>query len=88
MTFQRTLRTVAFASALAATAIAGPAAADDQGPRWWEPAVQQMATKDGMVSKREFMRMMEHKFDQMDKQKKGMLSAEDVKRIFRDDTGS
>jgi Ca2+-binding EF-hand superfamily protein len=34
--------------------------------------------KDGMISKSEFMAMMEQKFDMMDKAKKGRLSAEDV----------
>jgi hypothetical protein len=34
--------------------------------------------KDGMISKAEFMAMMEQKFDMMDKERKGRLSAEDV----------
>lgn len=34
--------------------------------------------KDGMISKSEFMAMMEQKFDMMDKAKKGKLTAEDV----------
>ncbi len=34
--------------------------------------------KDGMISKAEFMAMMEQKFDMMDKARKGRLTAEDV----------
>jgi hypothetical protein len=34
--------------------------------------------KDGMISKPEFMRMMEQKFDMMDKEKKGKLTPADV----------
>jgi|APFre7841882724_1041349.scaffolds.fasta_scaffold01155_9 Ca2+-binding EF-hand superfamily protein len=34
--------------------------------------------KDGMISKAEFMAMMEQKFDMMDKAKTGKLSAQDV----------
>ena len=41
-----------------------------------------MANKDGMISKKDFMAMMEKKFDAMDKGKKGMLPINDVMRIF------
>jgi len=44
--------------------------------------VKPMANKDGMVSKKDFMTMMEKKFDAMDKGKKGMLPIDDVMRIF------
>jgi Ca2+-binding EF-hand superfamily protein len=37
---------------------------------------------DGMVSKQEFMKMMEKRFDAMDKQKKGMISAEEIAKIL------
>jgi hypothetical protein len=40
-----------------------------------------------MVSKKDFMAMMEKKFDAMDKAKKGMLSTADIMRIFSDKTG-
>ena len=41
-----------------------------------------MANKDGMIMKKDFMAMMEKKFDAMDKNKKGMLPIDDVMAIF------
>ena len=47
-----------------------------------------MANKDGMITKKDFMMLMEKKFDEMDKSKKGMLSVDDVMRIYgRSDKG-
>jgi hypothetical protein len=46
--------------------------------------VSKMANKEGMVSKKDFMDMMGKKFDEMDKDKKSMLSKDDVVRIFGD----
>jgi hypothetical protein len=37
---------------------------------------------DGMVTKREFLRMMEKRFDAIDRQRSGMLPADDIARIF------
>ena len=37
---------------------------------------------DGMVTKRDFLRMMEKRFDALDRQRSGMLPADDVARIF------
>jgi hypothetical protein len=37
---------------------------------------------DGMVTKREFLRMMEKRFDALDRQRSGMLPASDIARIF------
>ena len=39
------------------------------------------------ASKKDFLAMMEKKFDAMDKGKKGMLSVADIMRIFSDKTG-
>ncbi len=47
--------------------------------------VKKMSNKDGMVTKKDFMDMMSKKFDAMDKGKKGMLSPEDIMRIFGPD---
>jgi len=63
-------------------------AADGDGMETFNREVRAMANKDGMVSKKDFMAMMEKKFDAMDKSKKGMLSAADIMRIFSDKTGS
>ena len=62
-------------------------AADGDGMVAFRQQVQSMANKDGMVTKKEFMAMMEKKFDAMDKGKKGMLSVADVMRIFSDSKG-
>ena len=43
-----------------------------------------MANKDGMISKKDFMAMMEKRFDAMDKGKKGMISTADAMKIFSD----
>lgn len=40
--------------------------------------------RDGMISKAEFLRMMEAKFDAMDKQKRGRLTPEDVARSIKE----
>jgi hypothetical protein len=62
-------------------------AADGDAMQSWMREVTSMANKDGMVSKKDFMAMMEKKFDAMDKARKGMLSTSDVMRIFSDRTG-
>ena len=81
-------RTFAAGTILALAAISTPAfAADGDGMQSFAKEVTAMANKDGMVSKRDFMAMMEKKFDAMDKGRKGMLSVPDVMRIFSDKTG-
>jgi len=40
--------------------------------------------KDGMISKPEFMAMMEKMYDSMDKGRKGKLSAEDVAKSIQE----
>jgi hypothetical protein len=63
-------------------------AADGDG--WAELRInlQQMADKEGMVTKKEFLDMMAKKFDAMDKEHHGMLSPDDIMRIFNNKTGS
>ncbi len=41
-----------------------------------------MMRQDGMVTKADFVKMMEKRFDMMDKAKKGMLSAKDIAKIL------
>ena len=73
---------------LSLAAISAPTfAADGDGMQSFMREVSSMANKDGMVSKRDFLAMMEKKFDAMDKGKKGMLSTADIMRIFSDKTG-
>ena len=89
MNIKHTGRALALGTMLSLAAISGSALADQtQAPRWVEPEAKMMADKNGMVSKKDFMKMMEKKFDEMDKGKKGMLSTQDVMRIFNDKTGA
>lgn len=62
-------------------------AADGDGMATFRREVQTMANKDGMVTKKDFLAMMEKKFDAMDSARKGMLSVADVMRIFSDSKG-
>jgi len=41
-----------------------------------------LANKDVMITKKDLMTMMEKKFDEMDKGKKGMLAVDEVMRIY------
>jgi hypothetical protein len=41
-----------------------------------------MVRQDGMVTKSDFIKLMEKRFDAMDKQKKGMVSAKDIAKIL------
>ena len=43
---------------------------------------KKMADKDGMVSQKQFMDMVTQKWNDMDKGKKGMISASDAARIM------
>jgi hypothetical protein len=87
MQSNRKLALLSFAALMSAGAL--PAlAADGDGMQSFARETRMMANKDGMVTKQDFMKMMEKKFDAMDKQHKGMLSADDVMRLFSDKTGS
>lgn len=44
--------------------------------------MMKLANKDGMITKKDSMTMMEKKFDEMDNGKKGMPSVDDVMRIY------
>jgi hypothetical protein len=69
--------------------VAAPIAfgADGDGMQSFQREVKTMANKDGMVSKKDFMAMMEKKWNAMDKGNKGMLSTSDVMRIFSETKG-
>ncbi|MEO8848729.1 MAG: hypothetical protein ABI440_08905 [Casimicrobiaceae bacterium] len=87
MQLTKRLAILSFAALLSAGAL--PAlAADGDGMQSFLHDTKMMANKDGMVSKQDFMKMMEKKFDAMDKQHKGMLSTDDIMHIFSDKTGS
>lgn len=82
------VKTVAMLVSLGMATLATPFAfaADGDGMVTFRKEVQTMA-KDGMISKREFMAMMEKKWDAMDKGGKGVLSVDDVMHIFADNKG-
>src|SRR3984893_12664895 len=88
MNLKQTARVLPFATMLGMAALSAPAFAADGDMMASRAELTKMANKDGMITKKDFMMMMEKKFDQMDKGKKGMLSVDDVMRIYgRSDKG-
>jgi len=83
------LKKTAMLVVMGMSALAAPIAfgADGDGMQSFQREVKTMANKDGMVSKKDFMAMMEKKWNAMDKGNKGMLSTADVMRIFSDTKG-
>jgi len=83
------LKKTAMLVVMGMSALAAPIAfgADGDGMQSFQREVKTMANKDGMVSKKDFMAMMEKKWNAMDKSGKGMLSVADVMRIFSDSKG-
>ena len=83
------VKKIAMLVVMGLSALAAPIAfgADGDGMQSFQKQVAAMANKDGMVTKKDFMAMMEKKWDAMDKGKKGMLSMADIMRIFSDTKG-
>jgi len=87
MNVKRTAHALGLGAMLAIAALSAPAVAAD-GDAMIPRAEWMKMSKDGMVSKKDYMMMMEKKFDEMDKSKKGMVPVDDVMRIFgRSDKG-
>jgi hypothetical protein len=88
MNLKQTARVLSFGAMLGMAALSALAFAAD-GDMMASPAeVTKMANKDGLITEKDFMMLMERKFDKMDKGKKGMLSVDDVMRIYgRSDKG-
>jgi hypothetical protein len=88
MTMNQTVKTLSFGAMLAIAALSAPvalAAADtDTGLSPFSVEMKKMSTKEGMITKKDFMAMMEKRFDMMDKSKKGMISMNDAMKIFSD----
>ena len=87
MNMKHAVRAVAFGAMLGIAALsASVALADDtdqaMGP--FSMHMQKMTNKEGMITKKDFMAMMEKRFDAMDKSKKGMISSADAMKIFSD----
>jgi hypothetical protein len=88
MNLKQTARVLSLAAMLGMAALSAPAFAADGDMMASRAELTKMANKDGMITKKDFMMMMEKKFDQMDKGNKGMLSVDDVMRIYgRSDKG-
>ena len=80
MNLRKTAMLLTLGVALASPVAYG--AASDEGKFDLMRDFKTMANKAGMVSKKDFMAMMEKKFDSMDKQKKGMISLSDLDQLF------
>ncbi|MDQ2962345.1 MAG: hypothetical protein M3R31_04170 [Pseudomonadota bacterium] len=88
MNMKQASRNLTFGALLGIAALSSPVLAADGDAMATRAEIMKMANKDGMISKKDFMAMMEKKFDEMDKSKKGMLSTDDVMRIYgRSDKG-
>ena len=88
MNLNQATRAMTFSALLGIAALSSPAFAADGDAMATRAEIMKMANKDGMISKKDFMAMMEKKFDEMDKSKKGMLPIDDVMRIYgRSDKG-
>jgi hypothetical protein len=88
MNLKQAARALSFGAMLGIAALSAPAFAADGDMMATRAEMMKMANKDGMITKKDFMMMMEKKFDEMDKGKKGMLSVDDVMRIYgRSDKG-
>jgi hypothetical protein len=83
------LRTKLAAIALLASGVAGTAvfAADCPPMQGFMVQLDRMTDANGMVSKADFLPMMERRWNAVDKTQRGMISRADLMRIFRDDTG-
>jgi hypothetical protein len=85
MTMKQTVKALSFGAMLAIAALSAPVAlADDTGLSPFSMEMKKMANKDGMVTKKDFMAMMERRFDAMDKGKKGMIHHTEATKIFMD----
>ena len=86
MTMKQTMKALSFAAMLGMAALSAQVALAE-GDTNLSPLssdLKKMANKDGMVSKKDFMAMMEKRFDMMDKDKKGMIHHTEATKIFMD----
>lgn len=85
MTMKQTMKALSFAAMLGIAALSAQVAlADDTGLSPLSSDVKKMANKEGMITKKDFMAMMEKRFDAMDKARKGMIHTSDAMKIFSD----
>ncbi|HEX4524210.1 MAG TPA: hypothetical protein VH704_11880 [Casimicrobiaceae bacterium] len=82
---KQSMKALSFAAMLGIAALSAQVAlADDTGLSPLSSDLRKMANKDGMISKKDFMEMMEKRFDAMDKAKKGMIHHTEATKIFMD----
>ena len=85
MTMKQTMKAMSFAAMLGIAALsASVALADDTGLSPLTSDLKKMSNKEGMITKKDFMAMMEKRFDMMDKNKKGMIHMTEATKIFSD----
>jgi len=85
MTMKQTMKAMSFAAMLGIAALsASVALADDTGLSPLTSDLKKMSNKEGMITKKDFMAMMEKRFDAMDKNKKGMIHMTEATKIFMD----
>jgi hypothetical protein len=87
MTMKQTVKALSFGAMLGIAALSAPVALADNTDTGLTPfsmEMKKMANKDGMITKKDFMAMMERRFDAMDKAKKGMIAHADAMKIFAD----
>ncbi|MGH8800231.1 MAG: hypothetical protein ACREX7_08295 [Casimicrobiaceae bacterium] len=85
MSLKLTMKALTFGAMLGIAALSAPVvSADDTGLSPFSMDMKKMANKDGMITKKNFMMMMEKRFNAMDKAHKGMISMDDAMKIFSD----
>lgn len=85
MTMKQTMKALSFGAMLGIAALSAQVAlADDTGLSPFSQEMKKMTNKEGMITKKDFMAMMEKRFDAMDKARKGMISHADAMKIFSD----
>lgn len=85
MTMKQTMKALSFAAMLGIAALSAQVAlADDTGLSPLTTDLKKMSNKEGMITKKDFMAMMEKRFDAMDKGKKGMIHMTEATKIFSD----
>lgn len=88
MNLKQTAKALSFSAMLGIAALSAPVFAADGDMMASRAELMKMSNKDGMITKKDFMMMMEKKFDEVDMGKKRMLSVDEVMRIYgRSDKG-
>lgn len=86
MTMKQSMKALSFAAMLGIAALSAQVAVgqSDTGLGPLTSDLKKMSNKEGMITKKDFMTMMEKRFDMMDKNKKGMIHMTEATKIFSD----